>query len=71
MKLARLGPRVMIIRMDTSLFSPPLSPRTRDGSPYFSTPCKNVPNTVEDLLSVCASNATTWIALIIEMYESI
>ena len=57
MKLALLGPRAIIIKTAVSLFSPPLSPRTRDGSPNFSTPCRNVSSTVEDLLLVWASNA--------------
>lgn len=30
----RFGPRYFIIHTDTSIFSPPLSPRALDGAPY-------------------------------------
>jgi len=60
MKLALLGPRAIIMKIDTSLFSPPLSPHTRDSSPYLLTARRNVSNTVEELLLVWASNATAY-----------
>lgn len=57
MKDARFWPRYMTIKMDKSMFSPPRSPRTRDGQPYSLIACRNSFNTVIESLFVLGSIA--------------
>src|SRR6266542_783624 len=49
-KLAQLSPRSKIIRIDTSRFSPPLSPRTLEGTPCSIIASINMSRTVSDWL---------------------
>lgn len=58
-KLTCLSPRSKIIRIDTSLFSPPLSPRTRKGTPFFRIASMNMSRTVSALLFVLARSPVT------------
>jgi len=55
-KLALFAPQIKIIRIETSLFSPPLSPRIRYGIPYSHSASRNISRTVEALLSILAFN---------------
>jgi hypothetical protein len=59
-KLARLRPQSKIMRTDTSLFSAPRSPRTREGIPNSSMASKNMSKTVDALLFVLARRPTTY-----------
>jgi hypothetical protein len=54
----RFGRRFMIIQTDTSIFSPPLSPRTRKGTPYFLTASKNTSRTVDERILLLAQKPT-------------
>lgn len=51
---ARLRPRRRIMRIDTSRFSPPRSPRTREGIPCFCMAATNTFKTVSAELLVLA-----------------
>jgi hypothetical protein len=61
MKLARFRPRLMMRRIDTSLFSQPRSPQTRDGIPYFLTAARNMQRTVEGRLFVLAQSPVIYV----------
>lgn len=50
----RFKPHFMVIHMDTSLFSMPRSPRTRDGVPYCSIAVVKTSSTVDARLLVLA-----------------
>ena len=54
MKLAQLSPCSKIIRTETSLFSPPQSPHTCDGTPCSRIASINMSRTVSALLFVLA-----------------
>ena len=55
----RLGPRCWIIQTATSIFSPPRSPRTREGVPYVLVASRKRLSTVDARLSVLARKPTT------------
>ena len=59
MKDARLVPLRKIIHTETSTFSPPRSPRTREGAPYVSTAERNTFRTVDARLLLLALIAVT------------
>jgi hypothetical protein len=61
MKEARFGPFVMIMNTDTSLFSPPRSPRIREGVPYACTASRKTDNTVDARLSMLARRPVTYV----------
>ena len=61
MKLARLSPRSKIIKIDTSLFSPPRSPRTLEGTPCSSIASINMLRTVSAVLSVLACSPVIYL----------
>ena len=54
MKEARLVPLRIIMNVATSMFSPPRSPRTRDGIPWTSIAFKKRSKTVDARLFVLA-----------------
>ena len=56
----RFGPRFTIMYADTRTFSPPRSPRTRDGVPYIPVPTRNSSRTVLARLFVFARRAVIW-----------
>jgi hypothetical protein len=49
-KEPRFSPLFLIIHSATLMFSPPLSPLPREGTPCFSTALRNRSNTVDDRL---------------------
>lgn len=53
----RSGPRFIIIYAEISTFSPPWSPRTRDGVPYILVADRNSSRTVPARLLVLARRA--------------
>lgn len=57
---ARRGPFLIIIYVAMSTFSPPRSPRTREGMPYSSAVDMNRLRTVVDLLLLLARKAVTY-----------
>jgi hypothetical protein len=57
---ARFAPRYRIIQIERFIFSPPLSPRTREGHPYLLIASKNSWRTVDDSLLVLAFIAVTF-----------
>ena len=59
-KLAQLSPRSKIIRIDTSRFSPPLSPRTLEGTPCSIIASINMSRTVSDWLFEFAWSPVTY-----------
>jgi hypothetical protein len=52
MNEARLGPLYIIIQVDTSIFSDPRSPRTRDGHPNAAVASRKSASTVWAVLHV-------------------
>jgi hypothetical protein len=60
-KEALSSPRKMIIRIETSLFSPPRSPRTLDGTPCSRIASINMSKTVDARLFVLAHKPVTCI----------
>ena len=58
------GPRYFIIQTETSIFSPPRSPRTFDGALCFSMAFRNSLRTVEAQLLLLARRPTTCMNII-------
>ena len=60
MKLAWPSPQSKIMRIETSLFSPPLSPHTLEGTPCFRITWMNMSRTVSAVFFVLAWSPVTY-----------